>query len=161
MGEGVENGWLATPGRFFEKFQKMDKVYRRFYQHELAEYQFTPNEIAVILFLYNTAPDLDTATDIVRCKGISKGLVARSVDSLCREGYLTAVREPADRRIMHLKLSEKSRPITERIAVKQKELAGKIECGITPEELRITSATLDKLLINTEQLLKGKENHAE
>ncbi|MDM8134997.1 MarR family winged helix-turn-helix transcriptional regulator [[Clostridium] symbiosum] len=139
----------------------MDKVYRRFYQHELAEYQFTPNEIAVILFLYNNAPDLDTATDIVRCKGISKGLVARSVDSLCREGYLTAVREPADRRIMHLKLSEKSRPITERIAVKQKELAGKIECGITPEELRITSATLDKLLINTEQLLKGKENHAE
>ena len=139
----------------------MDKVYRRFYQHELAEYQFTPNEIAVILFLYNNAPDLDTATDIVRCKGISKGLVARSVDSLCREGYLTAVREPADRRIMHLKLSEKSRPITERIAVKQKELAGKIECGLTPEELRITSATLDKLLINTEQLLKGKENHAE
>ena len=125
------------------------------------QYQFTPNEIAVILFLYNNAPDLDTATDIVRCKGISKGLVARSVDSLCREGYLTAVREPADRRIMHLKLSEKSRPITERIAVKQKELAGKIECGITPEELRITSATLDKLLINTEQLLKGKENHAE
>ena len=60
----------------------MDKVYRRFYQHELAEYQFTPNEIAVILFLYNNAPDLDTATDIVRCKGISKGLVARSVDSL-------------------------------------------------------------------------------
>ena len=102
---------LATPGRFFEKFQKMDKVYRRFYQHELAEYQFTPNEIAVILFLYNNAPDLDTATDIVRCKGISKGLVARSVDSLCREGYLTAVREPADRRIMHLKLSEKSRPV--------------------------------------------------
>ena len=152
---------LATPGRFFEKFQKMDKVYRRFYQHELAEYQFTPNEIAVILFLYNNAPDLDTATDIVRCKGISKGLVARSVDSLCREGYLTAVREPADRRIMHLRLSEKSRPITERIAVKQKELAGKIECGIRPEELRITSATLDKLLINTEQLLKGKENHAE
>ena len=156
-----EHRLLATPGRFFEKFQKMDKVYRRFYQHELAEYQFTPNEIAVILFLYNNAPDLDTATDIVRCKGISKGLVARSVDSLCREGYLTAVREPADRRIMHLKLSEKSRPITERIAVKQKELAGKIECGITPEELRITSATLDKLLINTEQLLKGKENHAE
>ena len=152
---------LATPGRFFEKFQKMDKVYRRFYQHELAEYQCTPLEIAVIFFLYNNAPDLDTATDIVRCKGISKGLVARSVDSLCREGYLTAVREPADRRIMHLKLSEKSRPITERIAVKQKELAGKIECGITPEELRITSATLDKLLINTEQLLKGKENHAE
>ena len=143
---------LATPGRFFEKFQKMDKVYRRFYQHELAEYQFTPNEIAVILFLYNNAPDLDTATDIVRCKGISKGLVARSVDSLCREGYLTAVREPADRRIMHLKLSEKSQPITERIAVKQKELAGKIECGITPDELRITSATLDKLLIKTEQL---------
>ncbi len=58
--------------QIFEKFQKMDKVYRRFYQHELAEYQFTPNEIAVILFCITTPPDLDTATDIVRCKGISK-----------------------------------------------------------------------------------------
>lgn len=152
---------LASPGRFFEKFQKIDKMYRRFYQYELAEYQFTPNEIAVILFLHNNSPELDTATDIVRCKGISKGLVARSVDSLFAKGYLETVREPSDRRIIHLKLSEKSLPITERISIKQKELAQKIERDISQEELRVTSDTLDKLLINTELLLKGRENHAE
>lgn len=152
---------LASPGRFFEKFQKIDKMYRRFYQRELAEYQFTPNEIAVILFLYNNAPELDTATDIVRCKGISKGLVARSVEALCAKGYLETVREPSDRRIIHLKLSEKSQPITEKISVRQKELARKIECEISQEELRITSETLDKLLLNTELLLKGRGNHAE
>ena len=79
------------------------------------------------------------------------------MDSLCREGYLTAVREPADRRIMHLKLSERAGRSRNGLRSSKKELAGKIECGITPEELRITSATLDKLLINTEQLLKGKK----
>ena len=85
---------LASPGRFFEKFQKIDKMYRRFYQYELAEYQFTPNEIAVILFLHNNSPELDTATDIVRCKGISKGLVARSVDSLFAKGWKQSVSRP-------------------------------------------------------------------
>lgn len=150
-----------VPGRFFEKFQKADKMYRRYYQKELSEYQFTPNEIAVILFLYNNAPELDTATDIVRCKGISKGLVARSVDSLCEKGYLETVREQTDRRIIHLRLSDRCGPITALISVKQKELTKNIEHNITPEELRITSATLDKLLINTEQLLKGRDHHEE
>ena len=36
---------LATPGRFFEKFLKMDKVYRRFYQHELAEYLINTEQL--------------------------------------------------------------------------------------------------------------------
>lgn len=150
-----------VPGRFFEKFQKMDKMYRRFYQNELADYQFTPNEIAVILFLYNNAPELDTATDIVRCKGISKGLVAQSVESLCEKGYLETVREQSDRRVLHLRLSDRCDPVSELISVKQKQLIRRIEHDISQEELRITSATLDKLLINTEELLKGGVNHVE
>lgn len=150
-----------VPGRFFEKFQKMDKMYRRFYQNELADYQFTPNEIAVILFLYNNAPELDTATDIVRCKGISKGLVAQSVESLCEKGYLETVREQSDRRVVHLRLSDRCGPVSELISVKQKQLIRRIEHDISQEELRITSATLDKLLINTEELLKGGVNHVE
>lgn len=150
-----------VPGRFFEKFQKMDKMYRRFYQNELADYQFTPNEIAVILFLYNNAPELDTATDIVRCKGISKGLVAQSVESLCEKGYLETVREQSDRRVVHLRLSDRCDPVSELISVKQKQLIRRIEHDISQEELRITSATLDKLLINTEELLKGGVNHVE
>ena len=152
---------LNTPGRLFEKLQKIDKMYRRYYQYELGEYDFTPNEVSVLLFLHNNAPELDTASDIVRCKGISKGLVARSVESLCRNGYLEAVRDPGDRRIVHLKLSEKCRPIEERIRERQDELAKRIEKGLAKDALAITSETLDQLLVNTELLVKEKVNHAE
>lgn len=152
---------LNAPGRLFEKLQKIDKMYRRYYQYELADYGFTPNEVSVLLFLHNNAPELDTASDIVRCKGISKGLVARSVESLCGSGYLEAVRDPDDRRIVHLKLSEKCRPIKKRIEDRQGELSQRIESGLEKNALTITSETLDQLLINTELLLKEKVNHAE
>ena len=151
---------MNSPGRLFEKLQKIDKMYRRYYQLELEEYGFTPNEVSVILFLHNNAPELDTASDIVRCKGISKGLVARSVESLCQNGYLTAVRDPGDRRIFHLQLSDKCAPIKSRIETRQNELAQRIEAGVAKDALSITSETLDKLLINTELLLKEKVNHA-
>lgn len=152
---------LSNPGRLFEKLQKIDKMYRRYYQLELAEYGFTPNEVAVILFLYNNAPDMDTASDIVRCKGISKGLVARSAESLCQKGYLAAVRDPDDRRIVHLELSGKCGPIIDRIENRQNELARRIEAGVAKDALAITSETLDTLLVHTELLLKEKVNHGE
>lgn len=152
---------LSNPGRLFEKLQKIDKMYRRYYQLELAEYGFTPNEVSVILFLHNNAPDMDTASDIVRCKGISKGLVARSVESLCQKGYLAAVRDPEDRRIIHLELSEKCAPIIDRIENRQNELARRIEAGVVKDALIITSETLDTLLLHTELLLKEKVNHGE
>lgn len=152
---------LNTPGRLFEKLQKIDKMYRRYYQYELADYNFTPNEVAVILFLYNNSPELDTASDIVRCKGISKGLVAKSVESLCQKGYLKAQRDPSDRRIVRLKLSEKSAPIKERIEKCQVELHQSVEQGLTKEALITTAETLDRLLLNNELLLKEKEHHAE
>lgn len=142
------------PGRFFEKLQKMDRTYRKFCQQKLSEWDFTPNEIAVILFLHNNAPELDTASDIVRCKGISKGLIAKSVDSLCRRGYLETTRDTGDRRIFHLHLTPEADPIRRHIEENQQALNQRLLMAIDPEALRITSETLDMLLENTEFLLK-------
>lgn len=145
---------LSKPGRLFEKLQRIDKAYRKFFQQELQDWNFTPNEIVVLVFLHNNAPDRDTATDIARCRGLSKGLVARSVDSLCQKGYLETVRDSSDRRIVHLHLTPFSEPLRRLIEEKQEIVRSRIRNEINPEALRITSDTLDQLLNNTEQLLK-------
>lgn len=148
------------PGLFFEQLQKIDKAYRRYYHLLLSEYQFSPNEVVVLLFLHNNAPTRDTASDIVRCKGISKGMVARSVDSLCQKGYLEACRDPRDRRVIHLSLSAKCEPIRNQIEEKQQLLFRAVRQGLSEEALAVTTDTLERLLHNTERFFKEECSHA-
>ena len=150
----------SKPGLFFEQLQKIDKAYRRYYYRQLSEYQFSPNEVLVLLFLHNNAPVCDTASDIVRCKGISKGMVARSIDSLCQKGYLETCRDPKDRRIVHLSLSEKCTPIRRLIEEKQLLLSRLALQGISEQDMEVTFQTLDRLLSNTDTFFKEEYSHA-
>lgn len=140
-------------GTLLESLRRIDKIYRNYFRDRLAEYQFTPNEIVVILFIYNNAPALDTATDISRCKGISKGLIARSVESLCRRGFLEAIRDESDRRLIHLRLRDADGHLTEKLRAAQAELTQELERGIPKSHLRITRETIDLLLSNSESLV--------
>lgn len=138
---------------FLESYQKIDKAHRRYFQARLSKYGFTPNEIIVILFLYNNAPTFDTATDIARRKGISKGMIARSVESLCEKNYLSALRDKTDRRIVHLHLKDEHNALAAEIERTQSEFFDEMEKGISKEEINFTRETLNKLLINAESFL--------
>jgi DNA-binding MarR family transcriptional regulator len=140
---------------YFDKFIKLEKMYRKYFQEALADYQFTPNEIIVLLFLYNNAPLLDTSRDIVKCKGISKGLVARSVESLTAKGYLTTQRDEQDHRVVHLKLSDHK--IVEELQKNQERLAEQLECGIPEEYIKATNEALRLMIQNVERMLKGEK----
>ncbi len=146
-----------TPGEYIEGLRRLDKAYRRYFQRELRPYGLTPGEVAVLLFLHNNAPRLDTATDIARCKGLSKALVTRSVESLQRRGYVTAERDGRDRRVVHLALSPQSRPIGREIERRQAELAQRLKEGISPAEEEIAAKTLGRLMENAQKILTGEE----
>ena len=90
---------------FFETYLKIEKAYRRFFQSEMEDYGLTPNELLVILFLAKRDKTLNTARDIAQHEGVSKGLVARSVEDLLAKGYLEVERDEVDRRICHLYLT--------------------------------------------------------
>ena len=90
------------PGEYIQGLRRLDKAYRSQLQQLVGEYELTPGEMAVLLFLHNNAPELDTASDIVRCRDLSKALVARSVESLRQKGYVTLSRDEHDRRVIHL-----------------------------------------------------------
>ena len=71
----------------FSHFTKVDKLLRRQARYAVREYDFTENEVLVITVLTNQK-HITTASAIARFRGISKGLVAKSVDSLTEKGYL-------------------------------------------------------------------------
>lgn len=144
---------------FFVGLSKLERLYKRYFQDSVSEYQFTPNEIAVLMFLHNNAPALDTATDIARFKRISKGLVARSVDSLVKRGLVTTRRDETDRRIVHLALSPDCAVIAGRLRESERRLMERIAAGIDPERLKVTDETLRQINQNMNRLLEGDEGN--
>lgn len=148
------------PGEYIEGMHNLYKVYRRQLLQQLRGYELTPAEIEVLLFLYNNTPTLDTATDIARCKKLSKALVARAVESLYRRGYITFERDPHDRRVVHLSLSEKSLPITQELGRRQRLLWQQLGEGIPPEELAAALKTLSRFIHNAQKNLTGEESNA-
>lgn len=149
---------MKTVANYFSGFSKIEKIYKKYFQESVADYGFTPNEVTVLMFLYNNSPAFDTASDIVRYKGISKGLVAGSVDSLCKKGFLEAERDTKDRRIIHLRLTDKCDDIRERFEKGQQVFKESIEKGIPKDYLEIMEKTVQMLGQNIEKVLKGEDN---
>lgn len=152
---------IESIASLLESSQRIEKVYRRYFQLKLADYGFTPNEIVVILFLYNNAPEFDTATDIAKRKRISKGLIARSVESLCEKNYLEAVRDTKDRRIMHLRLKDEHNQMAAKLEKIQMEFFSEVERDIPEQNLSITHDTISRLLTNANSILDRRERYAE
>ena len=91
---------------FFENYFKIEKAYRKYFQDEMEKYHLTPNELLVLLFLARDNGGCNTARDIAQYEGVSKGLVARSVESLVEKQFLVVERDAADKRICHLYLTQ-------------------------------------------------------
>ena len=133
-------------------FVKIDKVYQKLCSQSVSEYSFTPNEIVVMMFLANNE-GLKSASEIAQYRNISKGLIARSVDSLCEKGYITADRDKNDRRLVRLQLTEKSKNIVERIRRCRKDFVEELHREIPEEDIKILHRTASIMNQNVESLL--------
>ncbi|WP_077612247.1 MarR family winged helix-turn-helix transcriptional regulator [Clostridium sp. Marseille-P2415] len=140
----------------FTYFAKIDKIYRKVCGKAVAEYDFTPNEILVLMFLSNNQ-ELNSASDIAQCRNISKGLVAKSVESLCEKGYLTTGKDKKDRRLVHLYLTEKSQKVVARIKTCKQEFMEELHKGIPAEDLEALNRTAKVMNRNLENMLRLTE----
>lgn len=135
----------------FAYFAKIDKVYRKMCAEAVAEYEFTPAEIVVLMFLANH-PEVNTSRDIANYRNISKGLVARAVDSLCRKGYLYAKKDENDRRLLHLYLGSQCEEIVERLQECKKMFWLEMHKGITEEQMEICQETIRRMYDNVDRM---------
>lgn len=136
---------------YFDNLQKLQKIYGKLLEPVCSQWNLTRNELDVLLFLYNN-PHLDRAADIVACRGIAKSHVSISVANLESRGYLCKQGDSADRRTLHLKLTEASRPAAQAGKEAQMVLGKLLTSGLTEEELILWRQLGEKIRQNIENL---------
>ena len=133
------------------------KEYRKISFKAIEEYEFTPCEIDVLMFLFNNT-SLDTAKDISKFKGISKSLVSRSVDSLLEKKLISATPDEQDKRIMHLMLSGNASDIVEKLKISKELFSQKVTEGISENDLKTFVTVIQQMLENVNHM-KEEEMH--
>ena len=116
-------------------YAALREAYSRFCAQALTSDSFSPNEINVLIFLSNN-PQINTARELTITLGVSKGLIARSVDSLTSRGYLTTWTDQKDRRVVHLMITDKAVSVMEQIRSGRAEFSRQVLQGIAPDSLR-------------------------
>lgn len=139
---------------YFSYYAKVDKVYRKLCAQAVSEYGFTPNEIVVLMFLSNN-PGFDSASDIAHFRNISKGLIAKSVESLSENGYLEAGKDSKDRRLVHLRLTAKSDSVVARLKQCRRDFALELYSGVEQSDMEAMGRITTIMNQNLENILKG------
>ena len=115
----------------------------------------THTEIEIIMFLFNN-PDYDTAKDISKLRKFPKSCVSKAVDDLIKKDYLESFIDISDRRILHLKLKEPSKPVI-KLSQKIRTHFLEIICqGIDDREKEELLKILNTISINVKEALKEK-----
>lgn len=104
-------------------------------------------ELDILYYLSRTHAG-DTARDIIEAKHLSKAHISKSVDNLRRTGCLTLREEPADRRCVHLSLTDKGRQYAGSFGQVLRGLGRQLMAGVTPEEKKAVRSALQKVCRN-------------
>ena len=113
--------------------QQMDKRYERACTEVRARYALSQLEVEILGYLRNN-PELDTASDIVKYRMISKANVSQGVEQLMQRGYLSRRQDGQDRRKIHLQLRPEADGVVEAILAVQQRFWDRMLRGISREE---------------------------
>ena len=109
-------------------------------------------EIEVLYFLAKGGEE-NTPTDAYRKLRINRGHVSQAIDSLCRQGYIYAMPDEKDRRIMHYSVSDAAKTIIADISEIRKKMDDRIFEGVTEEELKALKNVMNKIEHNIKKML--------
>lgn len=125
-----------TQFNYFDTMARAQKGYARLLDPICKKWNLTRNELDVLLFLANN-PQFDRAVDIVNNRGMSKSHVSLSITNLENQGLLVRREDPADRRTVHLKLTEAAGDITEAGRAAQRRFFSYLHQGVTQEQIQM------------------------
>ena len=132
---------------YFDILSQSQKAYSRQLEPVCRKWDLTRSELDVLLFLYNN-PGFDRAVDVVNRRGMTKSHVSMSVTSLENRGMLERIPDPADRRTVHLRLTEKAKEITEVGCRVQKQFMDYLHQGVTEEQLELMRLFAERVYEN-------------
>ncbi|MDR1735055.1 MAG: MarR family winged helix-turn-helix transcriptional regulator [Oscillospiraceae bacterium] len=131
------------------------RLIKRLYKEALDEagkaLGLTGAEAAVINFLREN-PEFDTARDIAALRDVSRAYVSGAVEHLVKRRYLTIRTDEEDRRLQHLVITDKCKPIAEALHQAHWDFYAKVTEGLTDEDLLNLWVIIEKCAKN---LLEG------
>lgn len=137
--------------RLLQFFQQFGKFYTYQFSPLLARTGLSMREIHVLLFLANN-PSYDTARDVTEFRGISKSQVSQAVELLAAERILRRTPDAADRRIVHLSITEQGLPLARECQAVQSACEKRLLAGLSPSEEAQFHTILQTILDNGAQL---------
>ncbi len=126
-------------------FNQIRQVYANELNKKVAQEEFSPNEMSVLILLSNNKT-INTASQLKVILGVSKGLVSRSVEALAEKGLVDCRQDERDRRIQRIYLTERAQPLVVRMKSEIEKINEAFLDGISQEEIDQMEETMTKIL---------------
>nr|WP_308631627.1 MarR family transcriptional regulator [uncultured Gemmiger sp.] len=133
--------------------QHYKKYYSAQFAGAAAAYGLNQLEIDILLFLHNN-PELCTASDICRYRGLAKSNVSAAVERLRSRGVLEVLPAPDNRRQRILRFTGAARPMAEALAEIQRRTLEPLFDGFTAAEQQALQEYLCRMDANIQRHLK-------
>lgn len=137
-----------------EEFLRISNQMRDYYAKKIKdifqEFNFSPNEISILIILKNNST-ITTSTELKVVLGVSKTLISRSVDSLEKKGLIRICIDEKDTRIHHLRLTDACKPILKTIDEEIGKINKTLFYDVSVEEMKSLKQTMNKLQKRVEE----------
>lgn len=133
--------------------QHYKKYYTAQFAGAAAAYGLNQLEIDILLFLHNN-PELCTASDICRYRGLAKSNVSAAVERLRSRGVLEVLPAPDNRRQRILRFTGAAGPMAEALAEIQRRTLEPLFDGFTAAEQQALQEYLCRMDTNIQRQLK-------
>lgn len=134
---------------------KMLQAYNACFRPLCQQMKLPQTAFDILMFLANN-PDLNTARDIVKIRGIKANLVSVNIDKLVQEGYIERTPVPDDRRKTRLSCTDKAMPLIEQGRQLQQNFFHTLFEGIDSESLHIFHQVFFSIDKTLDRMLKEK-----
>lgn len=142
-------------GILLMSLSKVFKMIDQYCYNVVKDDHLTKNEAIILMFLSNH-PHFDTASDIIRIRGLSKAHVAQSVDSLCQKKYLETCVDQKDHRIQHLHIHSSAYHLIEKLNRERNKHLTVLFEGMSQEEKVLFMKMIGQIVENTKKFKEVK-----
>ena len=141
---------MFTIEEFLRISNQMRDYYAKKIKDSFQEFNFSPNEISILIILKNNST-ITTSTELKVVLGVSKTLISRSVDSLEKKGLIRICIDEKDTRVHHLKLTQECQPILKIIDEENGKINKTLFYDVSVEEMKSLKQTMNKLQKRVEE----------
>lgn len=141
---------MFTIEEFLRISNQMRDYYAKKIKDSFQEFNFSPNEISILIILKNNST-ITTSTELKVVLGVSKTLISRSVDSLEKKGLIRICIDEKDTRIHHLRLTDACKHILKTIDEEIGKINKTLFYDVSVEEMKSLKQTMNKLQKRVEE----------